>query len=358
VRRLLYPAKLQKSNVGNLACESDFRSIYPTLLNLDNEKNMKQLIGMFAASAALLITGCSSNPVAVDHQAGNDVPVSAASPASTDQEQFKIGQSSVTVERLARQQGCVPVKGANLISSSGPTTEHYQVACSNGTVVAATCEYRQCSITPANGTTIQQPVPVAASQNTAMYTAPAVSPAPGSTEQRPYQLTGQRLNYVAGIGYARGGDTLLTATYTDGTHTSIKAGNGLHFLGGLQYRLGEHFSVLGDVGYQSSTGSAVNGELTFKRFPVEMLGYFHLNSSVRFGAGVRFDERVKLSGTGVASPVQQDFNSTEGAILEAEYLVTPNFGIKLQGVKENYTATGFSGKINGNQIGLYSTLYF
>ena len=183
----------------------------------------------------------------------------------------------------------------------------------------------------------------------------AAMPSPGSG---PAQIKDAPLSYVAGIGFGKGGDTILTAQYTDGSIGNIKAGNGLHVFGGLDYRLSDRFDAQVDAGYQAGTVNADNGELTFKKIPVELLAHVYLTPTLRAGAGVRFDEHVKLSGTGVASMVQQDFNSATGAIVEIEYLVTPHFGIKLRGVDEKFTPAGYTNKFSGNQLALLASLYF
>jgi hypothetical protein len=58
--------------------------------------------------------------------------------------EFKLGISSSTVERMAKQSGCESTKGAGLISNAGPV-EQYRVSCQNGTAYLAKCELRQCS---------------------------------------------------------------------------------------------------------------------------------------------------------------------------------------------------------------------
>jgi len=180
----------------------------------------------------------------------------------------------------------------------------------------------------------------------------------GITANVQAQTVSNPLSGVAGAGYGRGGDIVAVGTYTDGSITNVRAGNGLEIYLGAAYRLNEQFALQADVGYQSSTGNAVNGELTFKRFPIELLGYYYLNNSWRLGAGARFDERVKLSGSGVASAAQFDFDSATGAIAEIEYLITPQFGVKLRAVKESFKPTGYTNTFSGNQAAIFLTAYF
>jgi hypothetical protein len=57
--------------------------------------------------------------------------------------EFKPGVSSVTVERMAKQAGCSGGVGAGLVTQQGPV-EVYRMACDNGKVFLARCEFRQC----------------------------------------------------------------------------------------------------------------------------------------------------------------------------------------------------------------------
>jgi hypothetical protein len=56
---------------------------------------------------------------------------------------FRLGVSSNTVEKLARQQACTGGQGAGLVTESGPV-EVYRMQCDNGKVFMARCELRQC----------------------------------------------------------------------------------------------------------------------------------------------------------------------------------------------------------------------
>ncbi|MBV8665927.1 MAG: hypothetical protein JO269_05515 [Burkholderiaceae bacterium] len=65
----------------------------------------------------------------------------AAAPAVNPE--IRLGTSSGTVEKMAKQQGCETRLGAALVGESGPV-EHYRVSCDNGSVFMARCELRQC----------------------------------------------------------------------------------------------------------------------------------------------------------------------------------------------------------------------
>lgn len=56
---------------------------------------------------------------------------------------FRAGISSVTVENMAKKQGCTGGVGAGLMTEPGPI-EVYRMMCDNGKVFRARCELRQC----------------------------------------------------------------------------------------------------------------------------------------------------------------------------------------------------------------------
>ena len=99
---------------------------------------------------AALLGGCSHF-----HQWAARAPVAAASaparpagPLDADgtpiqKLPFRLGVSSNTVEKLARQQACTGGQGAGLVTEPGPV-EVYRMRCDNGKVYMARCELRQC----------------------------------------------------------------------------------------------------------------------------------------------------------------------------------------------------------------------
>ncbi|MDQ1923727.1 hypothetical protein [Massilia pseudoviolaceinigra] len=56
---------------------------------------------------------------------------------------FRPGISSVTVENMAKKQGCKGGVGAGLMTPPGPV-EVYRMVCDNRTIFQAKCELRQC----------------------------------------------------------------------------------------------------------------------------------------------------------------------------------------------------------------------
>lgn len=72
-------------------------------------------------------------------------PVASSSSTKIERVPFELGVSSVTVERIAKQNSCQSTKGAGLLYKKGPI-EVYRVQCEDGREIKARCEMRQCEI--------------------------------------------------------------------------------------------------------------------------------------------------------------------------------------------------------------------
>jgi hypothetical protein len=166
------------------------------------------------------------------------------------------------------------------------------------------------------------------------------------------------LHFVIGTGITGGGEKLATVTYTNGDTQDIRSGGLVHYFVGMDVRAAPHVSVQATVGYHvDSSAGASNGSVRFTRVPIEVLGYFHVNESIRLGGGVRLVNSPELTGRGVASNVNDSFDNTVGVVLEGEYKFTNWFGLKLRAVSESYRSRGTGFKANGDHAGLYAAFY-
>ena len=106
-------------------------------------------------SCAILFSGCANfrkphntpMPVAVKAAPADvdsdGIPLVDANGAPIERIAFRSGVSSVTVENMAKQVGCVGGRGAGLITEPGPV-EVYRMVCEDRKVYMAKCEFRQC----------------------------------------------------------------------------------------------------------------------------------------------------------------------------------------------------------------------
>jgi len=161
---------------------------------------------------------------------------------------------------------------------------------------------------------------------------------------------------VLGLGLTGGGDTLATVVYTDGSTDSIKGGGLVHVYGGAEFRLGTQVTMQATVGYHvDETSGGSDGSLRFSRYPIELLAHYHVTPQVKLGGGARIVNSAKIDSRGVLSGARFDFDSTVGAVIEGEWMVSPSIGLKLRYVSEKYKALGVSA--DGNHAGFYFSWY-
>lgn len=166
------------------------------------------------------------------------------------------------------------------------------------------------------------------------------------------------LRFLIGMGVTAGGDKLVHAEYEDGDTVNIKAGGTIVFTGGVDYRISPQFSVQGTLNYHVDQANASNGKIKFVRFPVEVLGYYHLNQQWRVGGGLRFINSAKLSASGAAGSINEEFKGTVSPLIEAEFLMGPHLGVKMRLVSEKFEHKPSGEKVSGNHFGAFMNYYF
>lgn len=180
------------------------------------------------------------------------------------------------------------------------------------------------------------------------------------------------LRFFGSLGGAFGGDTLASGKYSDGTSYEVNAGQGLVLSVGADYRVAEKVTVQGSVGYQSGSTNAKNGEITFKRLPVELLAFYDISNQMRIGGGVRKANSAELTVSGAAlssGATAGTYDSSVGTVLEGQYFFSPvdagaavrkaQFGLNLRYVGENYTpANGSASAKSGNHLGFGLVMYY
>ncbi|HEU4777150.1 MAG TPA: hypothetical protein VFS95_10015 [Telluria sp.] len=110
---------------------------------------MKRLFVLMACAA--LLGGCAKTkraPMPAWKPVAAVAPATAAPTVDANGQPieyipFRAGVSSVTVENMAKKEGCTGGQGAGLTSPAGPV-ETYRMVCDNKRVYTARCEMRQC----------------------------------------------------------------------------------------------------------------------------------------------------------------------------------------------------------------------
>lgn len=166
------------------------------------------------------------------------------------------------------------------------------------------------------------------------------------------------------LGMDFGGDTLAEVTYTNGSKSTIKAGNGLIFSGGYVFNLSESQSYLSSiqaiVGLKYSTiQEATNADVTWTRWPLEILYNYHfLPINLRTSAGLAYVIGNSLEGSGVASVISQSFKPALGYVLQVEYMWGQVMGLGARYMIINFESDKYAYKANANAIGINFSFYF
>jgi hypothetical protein len=168
------------------------------------------------------------------------------------------------------------------------------------------------------------------------------------------------VRFAFDLGLTGGGDKLATATFSNGTTESIRAGGLVQIGGGVLWQpAGGPIALQATFNYHVDEVSASNGSLRFSRYPFEVLGYYTGLPRLRFGAGPRFvfSPRLKVDIPGDNSEIS--FKDTLGAVVEAGYQVASFAWVNLRLTGETYKVKAINGStvtsnsdVSGNSIGV------
>lgn len=177
----------------------------------------------------------------------------------------------------------------------------------------------------------------------------------GSAQAHTVSPSSDPLHFVVGVGVS-GGETLEHLRYTNGDTQNIRAGGGVYFTGGVDYRVTPEFSLQATANFHVDESSAKNGSVTFKRFPLELMGYYHAGPQWRVGGGVRYVTNAKLTSSGVVADDDYKFDNSTSAVFEVEYFWSANVGMKVRYVNEPLKIYGHD--VRGNHVGVSGNFYF
>ena len=165
------------------------------------------------------------------------------------------------------------------------------------------------------------------------------------------------LYWTFSFGLDFGGDTMVTVIYTDGHDNDIKAGELAYFNAGVIIPNGtSDFETQFTIGWKFDKSSADNGDVSFDRFPIEMLEFYKLGR-FRFGGGLTYHLNPSLDGDGVASAIEADFDDALGFVLQVDFLFRQgSVGLKYTDIE--YQVEGSEVDVDGNSIGIVFGLRF
>lgn len=154
---------------------------------------------------------------------------------------------------------------------------------------------------------------------------------------------------VINLGADFGGDDLVDVTFTNGDTDDIDAGGLLTLSAGVIFD-SEVSETHVTLGYKFDTINAVNGDVDWKRFPVDVV-YLHKIKKFRLGGGLTYHFSPELKGSGVASAIQADYDDALGFLIQTSYNFTDNYSLGLRYTIIEYEGDGLLDR-DGNSVGL------
>ena len=144
-----------------------------------------------------------------------------------------------------------------------------------------------------------------------------------------------------------GGETIATATFTNGSQKSIKANEGAYIGGGASILLdSKDIEIEATLSYKYTSITASNGDVTWTRFPLEVLAFYRM-PKFRLGGGLTYHLSPTLKASGAAGNFNVTVDDALGAVLQADYLLTPKFTLGGRYTILEYKANGVPAKSDG-----------
>jgi hypothetical protein len=122
--------------------------------------------------------------------------------------------------------------------------------------------------------------------------------------------------WVADATFEYGGDVLVTLLFDDGSEQDILAGQGGTASFGFDYRPARlpQLGLRTMAGIKFTSNASDNADISFIRFPIEVVGSYYLPNDWRVGAGLAYHVGNTFNGDGFVNDV--DFDPAAGATLE------------------------------------------
>ncbi len=160
-------------------------------------------------------------------------------------------------------------------------------------------------------------------------------------------------------GLTYGGDKLATITYTNGDNVDIHGGGLILFGAGGVYRFEKNWETQLSINYQFDKANAKNGDATFDRFPIDLLGFYR-SGAHRFGAGVTYHINPKYDANfDIANGKQKvDFDNALGAVIEYDYFFNNSVSLGVRYANIKYKSSDIAGSVDGSYGGVLVNGYF
>ncbi len=160
-----------------------------------------------------------------------------------------------------------------------------------------------------------------------------------------------RTTFVS-FGGSMGGDVLVSGKYTTtGKDFTLRAGQGLQAMLGLQYQWSNTWSAQAAVGFHFDKTNGSNFNFKYSRIPLEAMVHYAINDDWRVGAGLRYALSAKFKSDGDTAYLgSNELQASPGGIAEVQYMLAPliesgpgrgaSGGISLKLVDESFKVKG------------------
>ena len=161
----------------------------------------------------------------------------------------------------------------------------------------------------------------------------------------------------AGVDF--GGETMVTAVFTNGDTQEINANEGFYLGGGAAIiddaRNMEYHVTLA---YKFAVINGANGDIDWTRIPLEALVFYRF-PNVRVGAGLTYHMNPQLDGSGVVGGLDVEFKDALGAVLQVDWRISRTIALGGRYTLLEYDAKGaFSGSAKSNGLGITFSMNF
>jgi len=202
----------------------------------------------------------------------------------------------------------------------------------------------------------QAPV-VKPAQKEAAKTAPPIKPSKAAASG-----SKQAVEWIIGIGYEMGGDTLGNLNFADGSSVPVKANEGLLLFAGVIFPTGSYpnFSTQVSLGYKYGGARGGGGGAIWTAIPLDVIEFYRMND-LRMGLGISYHLNPQLSVSVPGTSYVDKYDNALGLVAQIGWSpVREPYGIDLR-----YTSIKFQGNnvvgpasASGSVAGLYASYRF
>jgi hypothetical protein len=169
-----------------------------------------------------------------------------------------------------------------------------------------------------------------------------------------HAATGSASDVVLETGLHFGGDTFATVLFSSGDSVDINAGELFSFAVGGIIPVGRNLETQVTLGWKYEGTSAVNGDVSFERYPLNVL-LFYRGGNWRWGGGLTYHLNPQVDGSGVGAGLKADFKDALGFVAEVDYQFNVFYlGARATFVDYETVSSSFTSKerFNGDSVGI------